>query len=131
MGLVFGAWGEGSQEVHRLLDQVVGARVQRASQSFGGLPVGKRSGLPMSAESARSMWMGQCRRELSCAVAKAQARHLLGRVHRVGQSRADAQRHKKPGGGRGAGFERRGLLHVQAARDSGIERAGGFGRPAF
>ena len=74
IGLCFGAWGEGSEDVHKLIAAIAESRL--ASQ-------GLQRGSPGSKQEL-GLITGQIRRRLSLAVIKAQTSCLLARLHQVG-----------------------------------------------
>ena len=74
LGLCFGAWGEGSEGVHQLIQGLAESRV-----TFLGLQRGRPG-----SEEELGMCVGQIRRRLSMAVVKAQVTCLLAKLHQVG-----------------------------------------------
>ena len=74
LGLCFGAWGEASEGVHQLVQNLAESRL-----TFLGL----RRGRPGS-EAVLGMCVGQVRRRLSMAAVKAQVDCLLAKLHQVG-----------------------------------------------
>ena len=77
-GVVFGAWGEASEPVHRLIDVLATSRVRVAGPQRG------RKGMMRSEEGERSVVVGMLRRKLSAASVKAQTSSLLGRLETLG-----------------------------------------------
>ena len=77
-GIVFGAFAEVSEPVHRLIDQLATSRVTVAGPQKG------RRGLERSNEGERAMVVGMLRRKLSVAGVKAQCSSLLGRLQVIG-----------------------------------------------
>ena len=73
-GLVFGAWGEASEDVHMLVQAMAKSRLQHQ-----GLQAGKPS-----STAELGVIVGQIRRRLSLAVTKAHTECLLGKLHQVG-----------------------------------------------
>ena len=78
IGLCFGAWGEGSEDVHKLIAAIAESRL--TSQ-------GLQRGSPGSKQEL-GLITGQIRRRLSLAVIKAQTSCLLARLHQVGPGNA-------------------------------------------
>ena len=78
IGLVFGAWGEASEGVHRLIQAMAEARMRYQSL---------QSGKPGSAAEL-GVIVGQIRRKLSLAAVKAQTECLLAKLHQVGPGTA-------------------------------------------
>ena len=76
IGLVFGAWGEGSQEVHSLVETLAQCRLRFQMQQDGRPDQGSDNEL--------ALIVGQIRRRLSVTAVKAQVGCLLSRVHQVG-----------------------------------------------
>ena len=76
IGLVFGAWGEGSQEVHSLVETLAQCRLRFQMQQEGRPDQGSDNEL--------ALIVGQIRRRLSVTAVKAQVGCLLSRVHQVG-----------------------------------------------
>lgn len=74
VGLCFGAWGEASTDVHKLIQTLAEARLK-----FLGLKEGK----PRSKHEL-GLIVGQLRRRLSLAAVKSQVDCLLSRIHQVG-----------------------------------------------
>ena len=74
LGLCFGAWGEGSEGVHQLIQGLAESRV-----TFLGLQRGRPG-----SEEELGVCVGQIRRRLSMAVVKAQVTCLLAKLHQVG-----------------------------------------------
>ena len=108
-----------------MLAQLVDERVE-GRNAQRPLPIGKTTGQALSPEAAKSVWTGQLRREVSCAVAKAQARHFLDRVWLVGQPRGAAKRGKPSCGD--SPIEQRLRYNDWADRESNRARVGGFGQ---
>ena len=77
-GLVFGNWGEASEAVHSLVEQLAASRAQVAD------PQSRRVGGPLSEEAVKSMAVGYIRRRLSVAAVRAQCMSLLGRLEVMG-----------------------------------------------
>ena len=83
IGLVFGAWSEGSEGVHNLIQTLAQSRLYSQQRTRG------RPGDQQELGNITS----QIRRRLSQVVVKAQAECLLSRLHQVGPgSRSMAQR---------------------------------------
>ena len=74
-GLVFGAFGEGSQDVHSLVQNLATCRVRTLA-----LQRGKECG-----EGELAVVVGEARRRLSVAAVKAQTDCLLNRMSSIGQ----------------------------------------------
>ena len=74
IGLCFGAWGEGSEDVHKLVNIIAESRLKHQGLKFG--KPGSKYEL--------GMLVGQVRRRLSVATLKAQVNCLLSRLHQVG-----------------------------------------------
>ena len=75
VGLVFGAWGEASEDVHTLIQTMSLSRLNSQVRSRGKAASNHELGLITS----------QIRRRLSQVVIKAQVDCLLSRLHQVGQ----------------------------------------------
>jgi hypothetical protein len=74
IGLCFGAWGEASNDVHKLVQTLAESRLR-----FQGL----KEGRPRSKQEL-GLIVGQVRRRLSLAAVKSQVDCLLSRIHQVG-----------------------------------------------
>ena len=74
IGLCFGAWGEASEDVHKLVQIISESRLRY--QGF-------QRGRPGS-EHELGVIVGQVRRRLSMAVMKSQVDCLLSKIHQVG-----------------------------------------------
>ena len=85
IGLCFGAWGEGSEDVHKLVAAIAEARL--TSQ-------GLQRGSPGSKQEL-GLITGQIRRRLSLAVVKAQTSCLLARLHQVGPGNAQLAKRRE------------------------------------
>ena len=83
-GVVFGAFGEASEPLHQLIDQLATSRVTVAGPQRG------RRGVERSPEGERSLVVGQIRRRLSVAAVKAQCSSLLGRLEVIGPGMKEA-----------------------------------------
>ena len=80
---MFGAWGEGSEDVHKLIDTLAKSRLHSQERTRGRPGNNQELGLITS----------QIRRRLSLVVVKAQVECLLSRLHQVGPgTKALAQR---------------------------------------
>ena len=78
-GWCFGAWGEGSTEVHELVQRVAEARLEVADLQP------EPQGVPMSRAAQLAGLVGYVRRRLSFKVVQQQARLLLDRLHLLGE----------------------------------------------
>ena len=76
MGLCFGAWGEGSRDVHDLVDVLAKSRLKAQMLEVGRHDEGSNNEL--------AQVTGQIRRKLSETVVKSQVNCLLSRLHQVG-----------------------------------------------
>ena len=76
MGLCFGAWGEGSRDVHELVDVLAKSRLKAQMLEVGRHDEGSNNEL--------ALVTGQIRRKLSETVVKSQVNCLLSRLHQVG-----------------------------------------------
>ena len=85
LGLCFGAWGEGSKQVHQLVQVLVESRLR-----FQGLQQGRPG-----SDQELGVLVGQIRRRLSTAAVKAQVDCLLSKLHQVGPGNAQAQLAKR------------------------------------
>ena len=74
IGLCFGAWGEASEDVHKLVQSLAECRLTY---------LGLQRGRPGS-EQELGMCVGQVRRRLSMVAVKAQVDCLLSKLHQVG-----------------------------------------------
>ena len=74
LGLCFGAWGEGSEGVHHLIQTLAESRLK-----FQGLQRGR-----LGSDAELGKLVGQVRRRISLAAVKAQVECLLAKVHQVG-----------------------------------------------
>ena len=83
-GVVFGAFGEASEPLHQLIDQLATSRVTVAGPQRG------RRGVERSPEGERSLVVGQIHRRLSVAAVKAQCSSLLGRLEVIGPGMKEA-----------------------------------------
>ena len=84
MGLVFGAFGEASEDVHELVQILAGSRLRA---------VGLQRGREGSA-GEMAVIVGQIRRQLSVAAVSSQAECLLDRLHQVGPGVGQANRRR-------------------------------------
>ena len=76
MGLCFGAWGEGSKEVHDLIEILAQSRLKFQMLQDGRPDEGS--------DNEKALIVGQIRRILSATAVKAQVQCLLARLHQVG-----------------------------------------------
>ena len=81
LGLVVGAWGEGSEDLHNLVQVLAQSRVDS---------VGRARGRPAS-EAELGVAVGQIRRRLSVACLRANMTCLLTRMSLLGESARQAQ----------------------------------------
>ena len=88
-GMVFGAFGEASEPVHRLIDQLATSRVRVAGPQRG------RKGVERSEEGERSVVVSSIRRKVSMAAVSAQCSSLLGRLEGLGPGNAAAVGRRK------------------------------------
>ena len=77
-GLIFGVWGEVSEEVQSLVDTLADSRAQVAA------PQSKRKGGLLCEEGVRALAVGFIRRRLSVCAVQAQCHSLLGRLEVMG-----------------------------------------------
>ena len=78
LGLCFGAWGEGIEGVHKLVQILAEQRLK-----FQGLQRGRPG-----SDQERGVLVGQVRRKLSLVAVQAQVDCLLAKVHQVGPGNA-------------------------------------------
>ena len=83
-GVVFGAFGEASEPLHQLINQLATSRVTVAGPQRG------RRGVERSPEGERSLVVSQIRRRLSVATVRAQCSSLLGRLEVIGPGMKEA-----------------------------------------
>ena len=96
-GLVFGAYGEASADVHALLALAATAQAEQLWRAAGA----------RTATEMRAFLISKARRRLGMAVVQAMARHRLARVPFVGVSRAVVQaraQRRQQGAGAGGGW---------------------------
>ena len=74
IGLCFGAWGEGSEQVHQLVQTLAESRLK-----FQGLQLGRPG-----SDQELGVLVGQVRRRLSLVAIQAQIECLLSKLHQVG-----------------------------------------------
>ena len=84
-GLVFGNFGECSEDVHTLIEAIATSRVRVAG------PQGRRRGYLCTEEGEKSVIVGQVRQMVSTAAVKAQCYSLLGRIESLGTGAAAAR----------------------------------------
>ena len=84
-GVVAGQWGEVSQAVHYLLDDMANSRVRVAGPSMG------RRGLLRSEAAERAMVISGLRRRVGVMAVRCQASSLLGRLESLGPGGAAAR----------------------------------------
>ena len=84
-GLVVGAYGEGSQDLHELVQNLAECKV---------MAMGLRRGRE-SSEEELGIIVGQIRRALSTTAVRAQAQCLLSRLNCLGNGFAQAARRRK------------------------------------
>ena len=77
IGLVFGAWGEASHDVHKLIQIMADSRLHH---------IGIQKGIP-GCEDELGQIVAQIRRRLSVSAMKAQVECLLSRIHQVGENK--------------------------------------------
>ena len=77
-GLVFGAYGEASADVHSLIELAAHALARKHWRSAGA----------RNEAEARSFWVGLCRRRIGVAATRAMARHRIRRTVFIGVPRA-------------------------------------------
>ena len=85
LGLCFGAWGEGSEGVHHLVQALAEHRLK-----FQGLQRGRPG-----SEEELGVLVGQIRRRLSQAAVHAQVSCLLGKLHQVGPGNSQLAKIKR------------------------------------
>ena len=78
--MVFGAFGEASEGVHSLVEELAEARLEKAGVGVG------RGGREASAVGAKGVLVGQVRRAVLTVAVKAQAQCLLARLAQVGEA---------------------------------------------
>ena len=78
VGLVFGNWGEASDGVHNLVEQMARSRAKVAE------PQAKKKGGRLTEEGVKALAVGFIRRRLSVAAVRAQCLSLLGRLEVMG-----------------------------------------------
>ena len=89
-GLVFGAWGEASEDVHALVQALASSR-----QEVGELlPGAKRRGQKSQEQELASL-VGQVRRQLSVAAVQAQACCLLQGLEALGEEAGAASKRRQ------------------------------------
>ena len=76
VGLCIGAWGEGSQDVHMLIEKMAKSRLKHQM-----LEEGRPEG---GSDNEYAIIVGQIRRRLSVTALKAQVACLLSRLHQIG-----------------------------------------------
>ena len=81
LGLVVGAWGEGSEDLHTLVQVLAQSKVDS---------VGRARGRPAS-DSELSIAVGQVRRRLSMACVRANMNCLITRMSLLGEAAKQAQ----------------------------------------
>ena len=84
-GLVVGAWGEGSKDLHGLLDVLADSRLRTVGMARG------REG----SDAERGVILGQFRRVLSCEAVRAQTQALVGRLQVLGDKGRQASRRRE------------------------------------
>ena len=103
-GTVFGAFGEASEPVHQLIEQLANSRVTVAG------PQRSKKGQQKSISAERAIVVNQLRRHISVAAVKAQCLSLHGRLEVIG------------GAGYGDAAERRNLA-LNTAHSMQMDRA--------
>ena len=83
-GLVLGAWQEGSKDLHDLLDTLAESKLKTMGLARG----------MQGTEMERGNILGQFRRRLSVAAAKAQSACLIGKVSKVGEGHRQAAKRR-------------------------------------
>ena len=84
LGLVIGQFGEASEDVHQLLEQLADSRV---------VLLARREGQQVS-EQERGVIVGQLRRQISTASVRAGSQCLLDRMHQCGEGAAPASKRR-------------------------------------
>ena len=121
-GLVFGAFGEASEPVHRLIDQLADSRVTVAGPQRG------RKGVERAVEGERALVVGQIRRKISVAAARAQAGSLLGRLEGLGPGMGQAVGRRQEVLERNQLWTKERHIHTQALHQSHIILRQGFAK---
>ena len=88
-GLVFGNWGEASEAVHSLIDELATRRAQVTD------PESRRMGGRLPEEVVKSLAVSYLRRRLSIAGVRAQCLSLLGRLEVMGSSNMLVERRRR------------------------------------
>ena len=83
--MVFGARGEASEAVHKLVETIATSRAKVADPQTRG-----KKGYVLSPEGVKSLAVGYIGRRLSVAAVKAQSLSLLGRLEGLGSSATTA-----------------------------------------
>ena len=78
-GMVFGSFGEASEAVHDLVEQIATSKVRVAGPQRG------KRGVTRSEEGEKAMAVSFIRRTLSLAAVRAQSHSLLGRLEGMGR----------------------------------------------
>ena len=101
-GLVFGAFGEASEDVHKLVHILASGRVKKVELQKGR----------ECSKGDLGVIVGQVRRMLSVVAVRAQAECLLSRMMSVGEGVVEASRRRKSV----AMWQRRGAMELEAQR---------------
>jgi hypothetical protein len=109
-GLVFGQWGEASEAVYVLVDQLATSRAKVAE------PQAKRKGKNLSKEGVKSQAVGYIRRRLSVATVRAQKISLLGRLEVFGPGLTTASGRRRAAMEQEEMWKRERAAHQLAAR---------------
>ena len=122
-GLIYGAYGEASHDVHALISIAADARARELWRSHGA----------SSFAAMRSFLVSQSRRRVGMAVVQAMARHRLDRLPFVGCSRAVVQARGQRGQGQGRVAGRDAWDHVREQyvyEELALYQGGGWGAGA-
>jgi hypothetical protein len=111
-GVVFGAFGEASEPVHRLIDWLATNRVRVTGPQRG------RRGFMRSEEGERSLVVGQLRRKLSVTAVRAQTTSLLGRLEGLDPGWEAAAGRRREAVTRDREWARERQAHIEALRQS-------------
>jgi hypothetical protein len=112
-GLIYGAYGEASADVHALLSMAAEAQAEQLWRAAGA----------RTASEMRAILISRMRRRVGLGAVQAMARHRLARVPYVGVSRAvvqaRAQRRAQPGPGAGWVYDAQDIYLDVAAYQGG------------
>ena len=119
---MFGNWGEASEGVHTLVEQLATSRARVAE------PQSRNKGGVLTEEGVKALAVGFIRRRLSIAAVRAQCISLLGRLEVMGPGLTAASGRRRAAAEQDAMWRRERTAHQVALRQGGAVRRSGFAK---